>query len=259
MRFDLEGRVALVTGAAGNIGAAICQRFHEQDVVVLAADIAPRSADAPCAEWLNLDITSERNWAEVVAGIAARHGRLDILVNNAGIAPMDTLEGTSLADWRRCYAINVDGVFIGMKAATALLRDSGAAASHAACVVNISSAASNRATPFAAAYASSKAAVAHLTRAAGIEYAALGYRIRANSIHPAAVASDMIDTILARYSCITGGTAVDDLRKALVADHPLGRLVDPDEVAQSVLFLASDASQYVNASELHVDGGLTAN
>lgn len=259
MRFDLEGRVALVTGAGGNIGAAICRRLTEQDAIVIAADIAGKPEGANCAEWLSLDVTSEDGWASVIADVTGRHGRLDMLVNNAGVAPMGTLEDTSLAEWKRCYAINVEGAFLGMRTATPLLRETGARSPHAACIVNIASAASNRATPFAAAYASSKAAVAHLTRAAGIEYAALGYRIRANSIHPAAVASDMIDGILARYSEITGGTPVEELRKAMIADHPMGRLVEPDEVAQSVLYLASDAAQYVNATELHVDGGLTAN
>ncbi|WP_428310505.1 SDR family oxidoreductase [Hydrocarboniphaga sp.] len=259
MNFGLKSRVVLVTGAAGNIGSAICRQLSQEQAIVIAADISPRPQQANVADWLHLDVTSEAGWAEVIATIAQRHGRLDVLVNNAGIAPMGTLEGTGYDEWRRCLAVNVDSVFLGMKAATPLLRETGAASAWFASVVNIASASSNRATAMASAYAASKAAVAQLTKAVGIEYLSLGYRVRANSVHPAAVQSDMIDQILQRYSVITGGTPVEDLRKAMIADHPMRRLVEPDEVARSVLFLASDASAYVNASEVHVDGGLTAN
>lgn len=259
MQFDLKDRIAVVTGAAGNIGAAICRKLREQGAVVIAADITARSDDAICDAWRILDVTKETSWAELVDWVRVNYGRLDILVNNAGVAPMGTLEGTSLSAWRRCQGINVDGVFMGMKAAMPLLKESGETLPAGASIVNIASAASNRATPFSAAYATSKAAVAMLTKAVGIENMTLRYRVRANSIHPAAVRSDMIETILADYSKITGGTPVEDLRKAMVAEHPMGRLVEPDEVADAVLFLVSDASQYINASELNVDGGLTAN
>lgn len=255
MQFDMSDRVAIVTGAAGNIGAAICRKLRDQGVTVVAADMALEDGE----DSRKLDVTDEQSWQSLIGWVSEHHGRLDILVHNAGVAPMDKLEETDLAVWRKCQSVNVEGVFLGIKSATALLRESGARLPAGASVIVISSASSNRATPFAAAYATSKAGVSMLTKSAGIEFKALGYPIRCNSIHPACVKSDMIDNILKRYSVITGGVPIPDLHKAMIEDHPYKRMVEPDEVADAVVFLASDASAYINASELNVDGGLTAN
>lgn len=258
MTYDLSGRVAIVTGASGNIGAAIARKLREDGAVVVSADLPGHLGGDEADGWHPLDIVDEQSWATLLAWVAARHDRLDILVNNAGIAPMGKLEDMALDEWRRCMAINVDGAFLGIRSALPLLRATATAAGHDARIVNVASAAGVRASPMSSAYCTSKAAVGMLTKAAAIEFASLGYPVRANSVHPAAVESDMIDAILERYSQITGGTPVADLRAGMIAGHPFGRLVHPDEVADAVLFLCSEAARYLNATEIHVDGGMIA-
>lgn len=258
MTYDLSGRVALITGASGNIGGAIARKLAEDGALVVSADLPAHLGGDERAGWHALDIVDEASWATLLAWIRSRHGRLDILVNNAGVAPMGKLEDMPIGDWRRCMAINVDGAFLGIRTMLPLLRETAAKVGHDARIVNVASAAGVRASPLSSAYCTSKAAVGMLTKAAGIEFASLGYPVRVNSVHPAAVESDMIDAILDRYSEITGGTPVDDLRSGLIAGHPFGRLVHPDEVADSVLFLCSEAARYLNATEIHVDGGMIA-
>lgn len=254
----LHGLTALVTGASGNIGQAICKALHDDGARIIATDLPSRIPTGSCYEWHSLDITSEQEWTQLVSRLRKDHGRLDILVNNAGIAPVAKLEETEVAEWRRCMIINVEGAFIGMKAATGLLRESSGYRKGGASIINISSDAANRPAPFSTAYCTSKAALAMLTRAAAVEYAALGYKIRVNSVHPGAVKSDMIDGIIQRYAEINPDTPVEELRRATTAIHPLGRLVEPEEVADAVAFLASDSASYVHGTALHVDGGYAA-
>ena len=251
--FDLSGRVALVTGAAGAIGEAICQVFRRAGAIVHATDLhadAERSREA-------LDVTSEEAWIAALGRIEAAQGRLDILVNNAGIAPMAHIADTGLAEWRRCFEINVESALIGMKAALPLLRRSNNRPGGAS-IINIASAAANKPSPMAAAYCSSKAALVMLSRTAAVEFGRLGYGVRVNTVNPGAVESPMIDGIVARYSEILEGESEDGLKAAMRADVPLGRLARPDDVADAVLYLASSASRFVHGTELHVDGGLTA-
>lgn len=256
MTYDLSGRVALVTGASGNIGGAIARKLRGDNAVVVSADLPSHLGQGE--DWQALDIVDEGSWATLMDWVRARHGRLDILVNNAGVAPMGKLEDMRIEEWRRCMAINVDGAFLGIRTSLPLLRETAEKAGHDARIVNLASAAGVRASPLSSAYCTSKAAIGMLTKAAGIEFAKLGYPVRVNSVHPAAVESDMMDSILQRYSEITGGTPVEDLRSGLIATHPFGRLVMPEEVADAVLFLCSDAARYLNATELHVDGGMIA-
>ena len=258
MDLDLAGTVALVTGAAGNIGVATCKALQREGVTVIASDLGARPDGIPAADWLTLDVTSEESWSAAIEQIRARHGRLDILVNNAGIAPMSKLEDMSLADWRRCQSINVDGVFLGMKAALPLLRDSAGKRRSGAAIINLASGAADHPAAYSSAYCTSKAAVRMLTRNAAIEFSALGYKIRVNSVHPGAVESNMMDSILKRYSEITGGTPVEELYQGVLRSHPMGRFVTPDEVADAIVFLASDAARYVHGDALHVDGGHAA-
>lgn len=258
MRFDLDGRVAVVTGAAGSVGQAICEKLANDGVTVVATDLRSR-IDRETGECRWLDVTDAAEWANLAAWIADRHGRLDLLVNNAGIAPMARLEDMPLDSWRKAFAVNVEGVFLGMQAMLPLLREGGVRRSGTSMIVNIASAASHRATAFATAYGATKAAVAQLTKAAGIEFAQMGDPVRAVSIHPACIRSEMIDGILENFSDLAGGLPISELREQMIADHPLKRMVEPSEVADAVLFLASDAASYFNATELHIDGGLIAN
>lgn len=246
---DMSGRVVLVTGAAGNIGKAVCHALTEAGATVYPSDLRADPARGIEA----LDVTSEQAWATAVARIEASSGRLDVLINNAGIAPMAHIEENTLEDWQRCFRINVESALIGMKSALPLLRQSGNGS-----IVNVASAAANKPSPMAAAYCSSKAALVMLSRTAAVEFGRLGYGVRVNTVNPGAVESDMINGIVARYSTILGGTSQENLKQAMRDDVPLGRLATPSDVAEAVLWLASDASRFVHGTELHVDGGLTA-
>jgi NAD(P)-dependent dehydrogenase (short-subunit alcohol dehydrogenase family) len=249
---SLNGLVALVTGAGGNIGTAICKALTSAGAVVEASDIRGAASNGLLVH----DVTSPHSWAAVIDDIAARHGRLDILVNNAGIAPMGLVEDIGLDEWRKCLAINVESALIGMQAALSLLRAAAPRAGGAS-IVNIASGAANRPTAMSGLYCTSKAALVMISKVAAIEFARGDCGVRVNTVNPGAVASDMIDGILERYTKIAG-RPVEDLRKAMESDVPMGRLAKPDDVADGVVFLASSASRYMTGTELHIDGGLTA-
>ncbi|MDF2640680.1 MAG: hypothetical protein K0R64_3664 [Novosphingobium lindaniclasticum] len=208
----LDGAIALVTGANGDIGSAVCTLLEARGATVLRSDL--RAPEGVGDGFLPLDVTSEESWTRTLAAIESRHGALDILVNNAGIAPMERIDAMTLEDWRRCQQVNVEGVFLGLKLASALLARSGGRREGGAAIVNLCSGASDRPSAFSAAYCVSKAAARMLTRVAAVEFAALKHPIRVNSVHPGVVESAMMDDILATYSRITGGTPVETLRAA---------------------------------------------
>ncbi len=252
----LDGAIALVTGANGDIGSAVVRLLAERGATVVSTDLrAPAEA---AGEFVPLDVTSEASWAEVIAVVEGRYGALDVLVNNAGIAPMERLDAMALEDWRRCQQVNVEGLFLGLKVASDLLARSGPRRQGGASVVNLCSGASDRPAAFSAAYCASKAAARMLTRVAAVEFATLGKPIRVNSVHPGVVESAMMDDILATYSRISGGTSVETLRAGVAAGNPMGRFVEPAEVAEAVAFLASSAARYVHGDAIHVDGGYAA-
>ncbi|MFT4054115.1 MAG: SDR family oxidoreductase [Novosphingobium sp.] len=252
----LDGAVALVTGANGDIGAEVCDLLEARGATVVRSDL--RAPPEAAGEFLTLDVTSEASWVDALAAINSRHGALDILVNNAGIAPMERIDAMALEDWRRCQQVNVEGVFLGLKLASPLLARSGGRRPGGASVVNLCSGASDRPAAFSAAYCVSKAAARMLTRAAAVEFAALKMPIRVNSVHPGVVESAMMDDILATYSRILGGTPVETLRAGVASGNPMGRFVEPAEVAEAVAFLASSAARYVHGDAIHVDGGYAA-
>lgn len=252
----LDGAIALVTGANGDIGSAVCRLLEARGATVIRSDL--RVPGDGAGEFLPLDVTSEASWSETLATIESRHGALDILVNNAGIAPMERLDAMALEDWRRCQQVNVEGMFLGLKLASPLLARSGSRRPGGASVVNLCSGASDRPSAFSAAYCVSKAAARMLTRVAAVEFAALKQPIRVNSVHPGVVESAMMDDILATYSRITGGTPVEDLRTGVASGNPMGRFVEPAEVAEAVAFLASSAARYIHGDAIHVDGGYAA-
>lgn len=259
MAIDLNGAVALVTGAGGGIGRAICAALSAAGARVMAADRHWPDDAAPVAgERLVLDVRDVDGWAAAMRTIQERHGRLDVLVNNAGIPLVASIAETTLEQWRLCQSVNVEGTLLGIQAALPLLRESGAGREGGASIINISSVGGLRGAPFNAAYCTSKAAVLMLTKSAALEFCALGYPIRVNSVHPGAVGTAMMQDIIHRYVELGSMTSVEQATQAVNAMHPIGRQAKPEEIAAGVLFLASPASSYMVGSELVIDGGYTS-
>jgi len=244
----LAGKVALVTGGASGLGEAIARRFVAEGAAVAIGDIDALAGKALAieigAEFVPLDVTREDAWASALEAIGARHRRLDILVNNAGITTVGSVEDLSLRDFRHMLEIDLIGVFLGCKLAIPLLRRG-----HSAAIVNMSSMCGMKAQADLAGYNAAKAAVTHLTRSAALHYAKAGYGIRANSVHPGAIHTPILDKVMAQVP------DPDALYAGWVAGHPIGRLGRPEEVAAIVLHLASDEAAFTTGAAFCVDGG----
>ena len=260
MTVSLTGTIALVTGAGGGIGGATCAALLEAGAHVIATDLAstPASRRPQGAEWLDLDVTDEDNWSSVVAAVERTHGHLDILVNNAGISVVEPIEGSTLASWRRVMAVNVDGVYLGVRSCLPLLRKAGERRRGGASIVNLSSNAGLIGAPLNVAYCTSKGAVRLMTKALAMEFSALGYKIRVNSVHPGGIDTGMLESIFQRVHELGMAPSAQAAYDASVAAHPIGRMGKPEEIAAGIRFLASDESSNMHGSELVMDGGYTA-
>ncbi len=250
----VAGKVALVTGAASGLGAETARVLAREGAAVLLTDRDPAgeqvalgiSAAGGTAAFLVHDVTSEPDWAAAVAATVERFGKLDVLVNNAGIgsSQFDLLTG-SLETWRQMLAVNLDGVFLGMRHAGPMMAAAGGGS-----VINLSSILGKVGLPGAAHYCASKGGVLMLTKAAALEWAPLG--IRVNSVHPGFIDTPMVSNAL--HEAENG----NEMREMLIMAHPLARFGVPREIADAVLFLASDESSFMTGAELVVDGGYTA-
>lgn len=254
----LMQKIALVTGAARGIGKAIADLFSAEGAIVIVTDIRDEEGRQVCnvqgfrGEYIHLDAGSEADWQRVAAYIREKYGRLDILVNNAGITgfletpgPFDA-ENVSLESWNEVHRVNATGVMLGCKYAIGLMKNSGGS------IVNISSRSGMVGIPGAVAYASSKASVRNHTKSVALYCAEKGYKIRCNSIHPAAIMTPMWDAMLGE------GTQREQIIKSIEAGIPLGHFGKPADVAYGALYLASDESNYVTGIELTIDGGILA-
>jgi NAD(P)-dependent dehydrogenase (short-subunit alcohol dehydrogenase family) len=239
---ELKDHIVLVTGALGTLGSAMCSAIAAAGGTAIRSDLATRGAVD-----IALDVTSEDDWQATMAEIERRHGRLDGLVNNAGVGTPGDVEQTSFAEWRRVMAVNADGVFLGCKYAMPLL-----AKSKAPSIVNISSASGIVGGANLAAYNASKGAVRLLTKSVALSGARKRPPVRCNSVHPAFIEGDMVDRMVERRPDPARAMA------KLNAQIPIGRLGQPHEVANTVVWLLSDASSFTTGSEVLVDGGLIA-
>lgn len=239
---QLKDHIVLVTGALGTLGAAMCKAIEAAGGKAIRSDLASRGKVD-----IALDVTSEENWKAAIAEIDNAHGRLDGLVNNAGVGTPGDVEQTSFSEWRRVMAINADGVFLGCKYAMPLL-----AKSKAPSIVNISSASGIVAGANLAAYNASKGAVRMLSKSVALSGARKRPPVRSNSVHPAFIEGDMVDRM------VKGRPDPTKAMSKLHAQIPIGRLGQPQEVANTVVWLLSPASSFTTGSEVLVDGGLIA-
>lgn len=255
----VQGKIALVTGAAQGIGQAIAELLAREGATVLVTDIKDEAGQAVAdaigngAEYLHLDVSAVAEWESAAAHIENKYGRLDILVNNAGITgfletpgPHDP-ENLDMASWHKVHDVNLHGAALGCKIGIRLMKKSTAAS-----IINISSRSGIVGIPAAVAYASSKAALRNHSKSVALYCAEKGYPIRCNSLHPAAILTPMWDAMLGE------GEQREAALKAISADIPLGEMGVPMDVAWAALYLASDESRYLTGEEINIDGGILA-
>jgi NAD(P)-dependent dehydrogenase (short-subunit alcohol dehydrogenase family) len=246
----LEGRVALVTGAASGIGAATARRLAAEGAAVMLTDIQDGAGELVAkdvvdhggrASYVHHDVSSQEEWETAVARTLETYGRLDILVNNAGMGDLAAIEDTTLEDWNRTVGIDQTGVFLGMKTAAEALKASG----HGS-VINISSIfGTSGGFGTSPAYHAAKGAVRTLTKNVALHWAAEGVRV--NSIHPGFIDTPILDQ--------AKGT---EFEQAMIGLTPMGRLGRPEEIAAGVAYLAGDDAAFVTGLELYIDGGYIA-
>lgn len=252
----VAGKVALVTGAGLGLGRASSILLAAEGAKLVVSDIDEGLAGNTAAKIvkaggealaLRHDVSKPEDWTAVMAAIERRFGRLEVLVNNAGIAIARNIEDTSLAEWRRTMAVNLDGVFLGCQAGIRLMKQSGGGS-----IINLSSIDGIIGEAELAAYCASKGGVRTLTKAVAVHCAEKRYGIRCNSIHPGYIWTPQTENYLRDL-----GTLDQEKAKAL-SRHPIGFLGEPNDIAYMVLYLASDESKFVTGSEMVVDGGYLA-
>lgn len=268
---DLSGKVALVTGAANGIGAAVAKTLATAGATVIVTDLEGQAtlaadvvgditASGGRAELKVLDISNEQNWISVMEYIQNSHAGLDILVNNAGVVLVKPVAETTLEELRWISRVNIEGVFLGVKHAVPLMRSRAKLNPAGSSIINFSSAMGIKGYPFGSLYSMTKGAIRAFSKSVALEFAQLEYNIRVNSIHPGLVDTPMVEHETEKLSALgaMGTSNAEEMRQAFQNLNPLGRLGTPQELANAVLFLASDLSSFITGSEMTVDGGETA-
>ena len=251
----VEGKVALVTGGASGLGAESSRRLAREGARVVLTDRAEEAGQAVADEiaaaggqaiFLAQDVTDEARWGEVAQAATERFGGLDVLVNSAGVSGgTGPLLMTTYDAWRQVLAVNLDGTFLGMKAAAPVMAAAGKGS-----IINLSSILGKVGLPGAPAYCASKGGVLMLTKAAALELAPAGVRV--NSVHPGFIETPMV------VNALRQSENENAMRDMIISRHAMGRLGVPREIADAIVFLASDESSFMTGSELVVDGGYTA-
>ncbi|RJG03096.1 SDR family NAD(P)-dependent oxidoreductase [Noviherbaspirillum sedimenti] len=255
-RGRLAGKVAIVTGGGGGIGRATVKRFVEEGASVVVAEfdreagMASASAAGDAAVFMPLDAGDEASWRALVAETMTRFGALHILVNNAAFRIPLTIEETTLELWHSNQRVTSDGAFLGTKIAGEFMAEGGS-------IVNIASLGAFVGLPASFPYSAAKGAVRAMSRSAALSFAAEKRRIRVNVIAPGGTLTEAIQQQMQRIADREGTTPEAVLAK-VVADVPLKRMAAPRELANAILFLASDEASFITGAELLVDGGATA-
>lgn len=250
----VAGKVALITGAASGLGAESARRLAREGASVVLTDVSTAHGEALADEingtggtaiFLTLDVTKEARWAEVIQVALDRFGQIDVLVNSAGVDKGEPLLEITYASFKKLMAINLDGTFLGIKAVAPAMVSAGRGS-----IINISSILGKVGVPGAPAYCASKGAVLMLTKATALELAPMGVRV--NSVHPGFIDTPMVAAAIER----AGNSNM--VKELIIAAHAMGRLGLPREIADGILFLASDEASFMTGSELVIDGGYTA-
>lgn len=241
----LAGKIAIITGAAKGLGEADARMFAREGATVILTDVDRASGEALAAdigrkaEFHYHDVRYDAEWKALVDDVVARHGRVDILVNNAGVVTLGNIETQTEEDYRFIMAVSADGTFFGCKHAVRAMKETGGGS-----IVNMASIASIVGEPSVAAYAAAKGAIESLTRSVAVHSAQNKYNIRCNSVHPAGILTPMVVDVMRQ----TGAISAD----ADPATAPI-QLGAPDDIANTVLFLASDESRYISGAAIRVD------
>ncbi len=243
----LEGKVAIITGAAKGLGEADARMFAKEGATVILTDVDQENGEriaseiGDAAEFHVQDVREEAGWEKLIDTVVAKHGKLDILVNNAGVVKPGTIETQTEDEYRFVMAVSADATFFGCKHAVCAMKETGGGS-----IVNMASIASVQGEPIVAAYAAAKGAVESLTRSVAVHSANNGYNIRCNSVHPAGILTPMVENIGADLE------GRNDLRPNSEGPAP-SQLGEPDDIANTVLFLASDESKFINGAAIRVD------
>jgi NAD(P)-dependent dehydrogenase (short-subunit alcohol dehydrogenase family) len=267
MTGQVQGKVALVTGGASGIGAAVAELLAREGASVAVTDIdglrgpelvAGIKKTGHEAMFLHQDVTSETRWVEVVAEVLARYGRLDVLVSNAGIGiGVPSITDMTLSDWRRQTAINLDGVFLSVKHCLPAMRKTSMQKNCGGSIILMSSLAGLRGAAGLAGYCATKGGVRLFAKAIAMECASAGDGIRVNSVHPGIIDTPIWGKIPTEATGSETNAPIDAEARAKLST-PLARVGEAAEIASGVLYLASDASRYVTGTELVIDGGMNA-
>ena len=246
----LAGKIAIITGAAKGLGEADARMFVREGARVILTDVDRENGERVAAELGDMaefryhDVRQNAEWAALVDDVVARHGRLDILVNNAGVVTLGDIETQTEADYRFIMAVSADATFFGCQHAVRVMKENNGGYGGGS-IVNMASIASVQGESAVAAYCAAKGAVEALTRAVAVHCAQQGYGIRCNSVHPAGILTPMVIEVGRQAALLRGPDAAQS--------GPLAKLGEPDDIAYTVLFLASDESKFINGAAIRVD------
>ena len=249
----IAGKIAIVTGGAQGLGEAAVKRLAEEGARVVVADLDAVVGSATAARYdatfTGHDVRDEEQWEKLIGDVIAKYGKLDILVNNAGIFTNCPVDETPLEDFRRVIDINLTGCFLGCKHGVRAMKQNHDGAGGGS-IINLSSVTGLRGQLGGAAYTSSKGGVRLLTKTVAVENAAR--QIRCNSIHPGTMYTPMVEALFE-----AAGDAAPAVKEQIENQTPMGRMGEASDIADMVLFLASDDSKYITGAEMVVDGGMT--
>ena len=244
----LTGKVAIITGGAKGLGEADARMFAREGAIVILTDVDRDNGTRIAseiggkAEFHFQDVRKEAGWKALIDDVVKRHGKLDILVNNAGVVELGTIETQTEEEYRFIMAVSADGTFFGCKHAVLAMKKTGGGS-----IVNMASIASVQGEPAVAAYSAAKGAIESLTRSVAVHCANNRYNIRCNSVHPAGILTPMVIAISEK--------AAKAASQSVSEGPPPSKLGEPDDIAYTVLFLASDESKFINGAEIRVDNG----